>query len=209
MEGCPASGDCPYDAVKLYRDFSYEEGGWLRCAATCREFPTDEDIERVLHESPYGRCVFQCDNNVVDHQTVNSEYENGETVVFTMAAFNKGGRRIHIMGTKGELISTDFNTISLFLYCDEDKDSPRYGHNKEEFIHTKDGEIEQTAAGGHGGGDAGIMHDLWMLLGEGKTTPSISSVRTSVKNHLTVFAAEHSRKNGGIVVNIDDFIADL
>ena len=209
VEGCPASGDCPYDAVKIYRDFSYEEGGWLRCAATCRDYPTDEDIERVLHESPYGRCVFQCDNNVVDHQTVNLQYENGETVVFTMAAFNKGGRRIHIMGTKGELISTDFNTVSLFLYCDEDKDSPRYGHNKEEFINTKDGAIEQTAAGGHGGGDAGIMHDLWLLLGEKKTTPSISSIRTSVNNHLTVFAAEYSRKHGGITVDVDEYINQI
>ena len=209
VDGCPASGDCPYDAVKLYRDFSYEEGGWLLCAAACREHPTAEDIERVLHETPYGRCVFQCDNNVVDHQTVNLEYENGETVVFTMAAFNNGGRRIHIMGTKGELISTDFNTISLFLYCDEDKNSPRYGHNKELFVSTKDGEIEQTASGGHGGGDAGIMHDLWLLLGEGRTTPSVSSIRTSVNNHLTVFAAEHSRKNGGVTVDVDEFIAGL
>lgn len=209
IEGCPHSGECPYDARKIYRDFSYEEGGWLRCAATAREFPTDEDIDWVLRESKYGRCVFQCDNNVVDHQTVNLEYENGETVVFTMAAFNKGGRRIHIMGTKGELISTDFNTFSLFLYCDEDKNSPRYGHNLELNVRTKDGEIEQTTSGGHGGGDAGIMHDLWMLLGEGKTTSSISDVRTSANNHLTVFAAEQSRKNGGILVDVDQFIQNL
>ena len=206
VEGCPHSGECPYDATKIYRDFPFEEGAWLRPVATARENPTAEDVDKVLWESGYGRCVFQCDNNVVDHQTVNLEYENGETVAFTMSAFNEGGRRIHIMGTKGELISTDFNTIELFIYCDEDKDSPRYGHNTREVIRTTDCEIDQNLSGGHGGGDIGIIDDLWMLLGEGKTTKSISTIGTSVRNHLTVFAAEESRKNGGILVDVDEFI---
>ncbi len=209
IEGCPHSDICPYDAVKIYKEFPYDEGAWLREAATARENPTDADIEWVIRESPYGRCVYQCENNVVDHQTVNLEYENGETVVFTMAAFNEGGRKIHIMGTKGELISTDFSDISLFIYCDEDPSSPRYRHNYREYIKTSDTEIEQTTTGGHGGGDVGIVNDLWLLLGEGKTTTSISSIRTSVRNHLTVFAAEESRKNGGKVVDVDDFINSI
>lgn len=209
IDGCPHAATCPYDARKIYRDFSYEEGGWLTPVATARDNPTAEDIDKVLRESMYGRCVYQCDNNVVDHQTVNLEYENGETVVFTMAAFNEGGRRIHIMGTKGELISTDFSDISLFIYCDEDPKSDRYGHSYHLQIKTSDTQIEQTTTGGHGGGDVGIIHDLWMLLGEGKTTPSISSVRTSVKNHLTVFAAEESRNNGGKLVDVDEFIKNI
>ncbi len=206
VEGCPHSGECPYDATKLYRDFPTSEALWLKYAATRREEPTEEDVNKVLWESGYGRCVFQCDNNVVDHQVVNLEYENGETVSFTMAAFNKGGRRIQIMGTKGELISTDFNTINMFIYCEEDKNSPRYGYKKEEFLDGNAIGADQEQKGGHGGGDAGIVHDLWMLLGEGKTTPSISTIGTSVRNHLTVFAAEKSRKNGGVLVDVDEFI---
>lgn len=206
IDGCPHSATCPYDATKIYRDFSYEEGGWLTPVATNRDNPTPEDIDNLLRNTKYGRCVYQCDNNVVDHQTVNVEYENGETVVFTMAAFNEGGRRIHIMGTKGELVSTDFSDISLFVYCDEDPNSSRYGHSYHEEIKTSATAIEQTTSGGHGGGDVGIINDLWMLLGEGKTTTSISSIRTSVRNHLTVFAAEESRNNGGVLVNVDDYI---
>ncbi len=206
VEGCPHSGECPYDATKLYRDFPTSEALWLKYAATRRDEPTEEDVNKVLWESGYGRCVFQCDNNVVDHQVVNLEYENGETVSFTMAAFNKGGRRIQIMGTKGELISTDFNTINMFIYCEEDKNSPRYGYKKDEYLDGSAIGADQEQKGGHGGGDAGIVHDLWMLLGEGKTTPSISTIGTSVRNHLTVFAAEQSRKNGGILVDVDEFI---
>ncbi len=209
VEGCPHSGECPYDATKLYRDFPTSEALWLKYAATRREEPTEEDVNKVLWESGYGRCVFQCDNNVVDHQVVNLEYANGETVSFTMAAFNKGGRRIQIMGTKGELISTDFNTINMFIYCEEDKNSPRYGYKKDEYLDGSAIGADQGQKGGHGGGDAGIVHDLWMLLGEGKTTPSISTIGTSVRNHLTVFAAEQSRKNGGVLVDVDEFINNV
>ena len=60
-------------------------------------------VETALRTTQYGKCVFKCDNDVVDHQTVNMIFEDDITVTFTMNAFNKGGRFIHIMGTKGEL----------------------------------------------------------------------------------------------------------
>ena len=64
----------------------------------------DTRREAVLEElktGPYGRCVFHCDNNVVDHQVVNLEFENHVTVNMTMSAFTENcARRIHIMGTK-------------------------------------------------------------------------------------------------------------
>ena len=204
IEGCPAADTCPYDAVKLYRDFPEMDGGWWRRYIAPRPDPSKEEVEDILRNTNYGKCVFQCDNDVVDHQTVNLEYENGETVTFTMAAFNVGGRRIHIMGTKGELISTDFNTIELNRFCDDT--TGRVGHLKTEVYKASDGVVDQTIFGGHGGGDAGIIQDLWQFLGEGVATRSVSDIRTSVMNHLTVFAAEESRKNGGILVDVTDYV---
>ena len=160
-------------------------------------------MEEILRTTDYGKCIFRCNNDVVDHQTVNLEYENGETVVFTMAAFNAGGRRIHIMGTKGELISTDFSHIQLNIFCD---DTPgRIGHMRSETFKSSDFVVDQTIHGGHGGGDTGIVRDLWKLFGDGEATRSVSDIRTSVLNHLTVFAAEESRKNGGILVDVDEY----
>jgi hypothetical protein len=56
-----------------------------------------------------------------------------------------------------------------------------------------------------GGGDGGIIDDVSLYFGEDKATKSISSVGTSITNHLYVFAAEKSRAEN-IVVDIDEYI---
>ena len=205
-DGCPHLKTCPYNAFEIYRDRAGIAGTWRKKAAQ-KVTPTYEELTEAINTSAYGRCVYHCDNDVMDHQTVNLQYENGVTAVFTVSAFNKGGRRLHIMGTKGELISTDFCTIELFTYCDEDVNSETYGLPKREIIDTSPEGRDQTIVGGHGGGDSGMVRDIHKLYTFGEESISVSSVRTSVENHLTVFAAEESRKNGGILVDVDDFIA--
>ena len=57
-----------------------------------------------LKESPYSRCVYQCDNDAVERQVVNIEYEDGITVSFQASAFTMDIiRQTKIMGTKGEI----------------------------------------------------------------------------------------------------------
>ena len=97
MEGCPQSGDCPYYAPKVYLT---GKTGWPVDVLTTDLTPAG--IEKALREGPYGRCVYACDNNVVDHQVVNMEYEGGATASFTMTAFTADfTRQIKIMGTRG------------------------------------------------------------------------------------------------------------
>ena len=58
----------------------------------------------------------QSDNDVVDHQVVNMEFENGATATFSMSAFTREQTRIvQIMGTKGEIRGNmETNEISIF-----------------------------------------------------------------------------------------------
>ena len=66
---------------------------------------TTEGLLKALADGPYGRCVYECDNDVVDHQVVNLLYDNGATASFTMTAFTEWGidRQTRLFGTLGEL----------------------------------------------------------------------------------------------------------
>lgn len=196
IQGCPNAETCPYNAVKLYLDD--KENTWFRTTSTREANPTDEMVEKALRTTQYGKCVFKCDNDVVDHQTVNMIFEDDVTVTFTMNAFNKGGRFIHIMGTKGELrAAMDDLKTPITIYDFETKQTTEIP------IVAKDG-----IANGHGGGDVGIITSLYEYLNGEYKGCSISDIRTSVNNHLIVFAAEESRAKG-TVVDFETFVSNL
>lgn len=191
IEGCPHGETCLYNAVKLYLDD--KENGWFRRASTKEAEPTDEMVEKAIRTTQYGKCVYKCDNDVVDHQVVNLLFEDDVTVTFTMCAFNKGGRYIHIMGTKGELHGTMENE-SIIRIRDFASDT----------VETLSLETE----GGHGGGDKGILNTLYEYLQGTYKGYSVSDISTSVDNHLIVFAAEYSRRNQ-VVVDIEEYKKNL
>ena len=103
IDGCPHSKECRFDAVKLYLKNRGAASKWFREACTRIYDPTDEDVEKAIRTTQYGKCVYKCNNNVVDHQTVNILFEDDITVTFSMNAFNMGGRHIHIFGTQGDV----------------------------------------------------------------------------------------------------------
>lgn len=194
IEGCP-NETCPYNAVKLYLDD--KENDWFRSAATRQSNPSDEMVKEALSKTQYGKCVFKCDNDVVDHQTVNLLFEDDVTAVFTMNAFNKGGRFIHIMGTRGELHAAIDGETPISVYDFETCSTKEYD------VIAADG-----MDAGHGGGDHGIVVSLYDYLTDNYDKDFMSDVETSVENHLIVFAAEESRINN-TVVDMDEYIEKL
>ncbi len=188
-EGCPVS-DCPYNAVKLYYDD--KDNAWFRNAASGKVGPTDEEIMQALKTTQYGKCVFKCDNDVVDHQTVNMVFEGGTTVTLTMAAFNQGGRKTHIMGTKGELYA-DMKSEDKFRFYDF-ATSQWSTLSGEEIAIAGD-----SIASGHGGGDQGIVNALYLYVTGQLAASEVSEIEISFKNHMLTFAAEDARKQGTII----------
>lgn len=186
IQGCPAGETCPYNAVKLYLDD--EKNDWFRTTCTREANPTDEMVQRAISTTQYGKCVFRCDNDVVDHQTVNMLFEDDITVTFTMNAFNKGGRFIHIMGSGGEIRAAMDGDQPIELY---------------DFVTKQVIEIPMSGkdgiASGHGGGDKGIVQSLYTYLTTGDGGKSISGISESCDNHLLVFAAEQSRHSGRVI----------
>ena len=195
IEGCPKADTCPYNAVKIYLDD--KKNDWFRTTCTKNAAPTDEDVIVALTTTQYGKCVFKCDNDVVDHQTVNMLFEDDVTVTFTMNAFNKGGRFIHIMGTKGEIRAAIDGKTPITVYDFETRQT------SEHSLVGKDG-----INGGHGGGDYGIISTLYDYLTGTYDGFSVSELRTSVDNHLLVFAAEKARATN-TVVDLDEYTDSL
>lgn len=183
VQGCPHADTCYYNAVKLYYDD--KNNRWFRTASTGLVDPTDEDVLHTLQTTQYGKCVFKCDNDVVDHQVVNMKFEDGGTVSFTMSAFNQGGRQSNLMGTKGEMF-LNFEADEIRIY--------RFDDRSFETIHTRTG-----AVSGHGGGDDGIVYALYDYLTGAKSALQVSEIGISCQNHLLVFAAEESRHTGSVV----------
>lgn len=186
IDGCPVGETCPYNAVHLYLDD--KENDWFRTTCTGQANPTDEMVEHALHTKMYGKCVYQCDNDVVDHQVVNLLFEDDVTVCFTMNAFNKGGRFIHIMGTAGELRGAMDGESPIVVYDFQTK------QHREIPIAAGDG-----IRSGHGGGDEGLIRSFYEYLTGTYAGSSISDIQTSVDNHLIAFAAEQARLDGKII----------
>ena len=188
IDGCPHTNECYYNAVKLYLDDKNNK--WFRDACTQKVDATDDEVEEALRTTLYGKCVYKCDNDVVDHQVVNLEFESGAVASFNMCAFNKGGRYIRVMGTKGE------------LYGDMDNDVIDYFDFKTRqntLFHPANCNIDGSLAGGHGGGDNGIINTLYKYLVTGYDGAWLSEIGISVQNHLITFASEQSRLEGRVI----------
>lgn len=99
LDGCPVSDTCAFYAPRFYLT---GKTGWP--VSTISDDLSREGLSKVLQEGPYGRCVYHCDNDVVDHQVVNIEFENEVTAAFSMCAFtNDISRTLKLMGTNGEI----------------------------------------------------------------------------------------------------------
>ena len=185
-DGCPHGDTCFYNAVKLY--YEDKNNAWFRgVAAKTVDNPSDEAVMEALLHGPYGRCVYDCDNDVVDHQIVNMEFEDGTTASLSMNAFNQGGRFIRVFGTKGEVFMASGEEFVVYSFVDR----------KEKRVPVQ--EYGNSITDGHGGGDTGIMIDAVQFFGEGIASKSVCDVRMSYLSHLIAFAAEKSRLTGTVV----------
>lgn len=179
LDGCRAEADCPFSARRIYLG---ENTGWP--ASVVSRDPSLAAREAALRAGPYGRCVFACDNDVVDHQVVALEFANGVTAAFTMCGLtHEISRTIKIMGTAGELRGhLERNEIILH----------RFAGDTETVIKPA------PPASGHAGGDEGLMRAFHACLTGGRSA-GITSARNSVQSHLMAFAAEEARLAGKVV----------
>ena len=148
---CKIEDTCPYSAAKIYLRDEEWYSDTIRKVVSLDT--SAKALTEALKEGPYGRCVYRCDNNVVDHQVVNLQFEGGVTVSFTMCAFTQAGSRVmNIMGTKGQIV------------CDMEKSEIEV----RDFLTgncTKT--MVKTGSSGHSGSDDKFMKGLFSFQCEG------------------------------------------
>jgi predicted dehydrogenase len=166
--------------------------GWPRNTLTL-EPASDEAVLHALQTGPYGRCVYRCDNNVVDHQVVSLRYPSGTTATLTMHGHShEEGRTLRVDGSQATL-------LGKFTYSQAWLEVHPHGPGKVErfsFATVVDN------ASGHGGGDTGVMRAfVHALRGE---QPPLTSAQDAAESHLLGFAAEAARL-GEVSVDMDQF----
>ncbi|MEI6168616.1 MAG: Gfo/Idh/MocA family oxidoreductase [bacterium] len=187
LQGCPAAAKCPYNVLKLYFNDDTDQAYIRQMGVVKRK----DDLMELLKTNRFGRCVYRCGNDVVDHQAVNVEFEGGLTVSFNMAGHNAVERRItKISLTNGEIgYDTSGDTVTAFTF------EP----SREERIKPA------GTVGTHGGGDRLIMEGFVDAIRSKGVTPMLTSVEMSLDSHLLAFAAEQSRLAKGAVIELRAF----
>ncbi|KAJ3550635.1 hypothetical protein NMY22_g352 [Coprinellus aureogranulatus] len=180
---CPMEKGCEYSAKKIYLDpVSQGHKGWP-VQPLVDGVPDIENVTHALATGPYGRCVYDCDNDVCDQQVVNLEFSNGSTASMTMVAFSSTicERQTRLHFTHGEIVG-DMNTFTVTDF-----------RKRTTKKHTP------TNLGGHGGGDFGLIRAFVEAVRTGNQQVLGTTVEEVLRSHLAVFAAEASRREGKVV----------
>lgn len=203
MKDCPLVDTCVYSTKRLYIDHPDRWAFYVWDALEGKKNVTIEDkIALMKSDSPYARCIYKCDNNVVDHQSVLINFENGATGTHNMVGGSAEPRReIHIIGTKGEIFGNFEESKFTVLKIDPSPDA----HNEECDVEEVDLRVTGDmvgAYGGHGGGDERLAADFVKFIRGEKPSLACTSIFDSVAGHLSVYLADKSRENGGMPMDV-------
>ena len=185
---CAVEPTCPYSAKRRYAQAlaDPDEHFWPLGALT--PVATPSSVEAALRDGPYGRCVYACDNDVVDHQVVNLAFPDGATCSFTVSAFTPmEHRRTRLQGTHGYL-DGDGRTVRHLDFIT----------GREEVL---DSVVDggPSAADGHGGGDEGLVDAFLAAVATGDASLLTSDPVESLATHRVVWAAEEARLRDEVV----------
>jgi predicted dehydrogenase len=178
LDGCPVEASCPYSAPRIYLERFAGVHGWPRSVLAPEG--DDDGVRAALRDGPYGRCVYRCDNDVVDHQAALLRFAGGLRATLTVTAFSaETTRTVRAMGSHGEIVGhLERGTLDV-----------------RDFASGEERRIEVGPAHGHADADRAFLHDLVARLRAGRD-PTGTDLTTSLDSHYLAFAAERSRREG-------------
>lgn len=180
---CPHKDSCKYSCFYLYNNAEYEKLAGLAKHGRLGKTKSEIDASLSDRNNPYSRCVYYCDNNVCDHQTVNFLFDKQITgQLLSIAQSNEMARHIKIFGTEGTIYDQNGDIILEKL------------NGRKQII-----KVEYPKGGyeHHAGGDVSIVRQFIDYVGKGIKTKNITDITVSVAAHKAAFLAEESRLENG------------
>ncbi len=145
---------------------------------------------KALREGPYGKCIYKCENDVVDHQTAVYRFPSGATAIMRVNGVSDlEGRELKIFGTKGTLRGTFRNNGEKLIFRD-------FRYNNTQVLFKAGLNFDQ-----HGGGDAGIMDAFIKILRKEAEPAEVgtANIFDAMESHYMGFAADIARKERKVV----------
>lgn len=168
---CPHIDECLWSAKKRYL-----ESEALHYLFADR---SEEAMRKVANTAPYGRCVWKCDNDVVDRQTVSLEFEGGAIANLMISAFTcENRRRTMITGTEGEILGDGEKVTAL-----------RFDGKTVEIE-----EKVETNSSRHDGGDYNLLSETLRLIEIGQPSEYTEILDFALRSHLLAFEIERARE---------------
>lgn len=144
---------------------------------------TPEGKLKALQEGPFGKCIFKCGNDVMDHQITTYTFPRGVTGTLTLHGVSDlEGRELRIFGTKGSI-------RGYFRYNAEKITVTDFRYSKCKVVHRGG-----LTLGGHGGGDYGLL-DSFVRVMKNEISPhdAGADAENALEAHYMAFAAEDAR----------------
>ncbi|WP_338130574.1 Gfo/Idh/MocA family oxidoreductase [Cohnella ginsengisoli] len=185
---CPIEERCPYSAKTLYVDRGlwpvYVWPGYLDGVRLSDE----EKLASLAGDNRFGRCVWRCDNDIVDHQVVQFEFEDGSTAAHSLVgATSKACRTVHITGTKGEICGELEEGAFVVRHPDPWREDRVYAERKVEI---------EVSGEMHGGGDHRLVEDFLRVVRGDPDAGYSTSLAHSIVGHVAGFRADLSMAAG-------------
>lgn len=201
VDNCPIERECQFSAIRTYLEADPFPGLVKESSSVQpedREIPrswpfsvlttdlTYAGMRQAIEVGQFGRCVYRCDNNVVDHQVVTMEMDGGTSVVLVMHGHShEEHRSMRYDGTRATLRGVFADGRSELIIHDH------LTGRAEKVEHAT------MTTSGHGGGDHARMAAFVGVMRDDDAPRA--SARECLESHLLAFAAEEARLSGNVV----------
>ena len=174
---CRMESECPFSARDLY----YVRRDWVSNFDVPPGATLDATIMEELRTGMLGRCVYRCDNDVVDHKLLSMEMDDEVTMSLSMEMFtNDDFRKTHIRLTGGE-IDGDERTLRVRRFRGGDAETYDFS--------------DIAGQPFHAGADLQLIGDFIRALRD-PSRPFLTTIDDSIESHRICYAAERSRRTG-------------